>query len=103
MADATQMQLDELDPQKQQEISKKQISEWKKELLEEEEDARKAGNEFKVNMIQMQMDILDQNTENIGEHIRIMIDWCDKELTKLSPDLNTNFPPYNPPIETDAV
>jgi len=103
MADATQMQLDELDPQKQQEIAKKQTSEFKKELLEEEEDARKAGNEFKVNAIQMQMDILDQNTEGIGEHIRIMIEWCDKELAKLSPDLNTNFPPYNPPSGTDAV
>lgn len=111
MADATQMQLDEMDPQKQQAILDENKRLAMKELLEELENARKAGNkaeedaiQMRINITQMQLDLIDpQNAPNLEEHVRIMIDWCDKQLAKLSPDLNTNFPPYNPPSETDAV
>jgi hypothetical protein len=111
MVNATQMQIDELDPQKQQAIIDESKRQGMKELLEELENAKKAGNkaeenaiQMRINVTQMQFDLFDpQNAENIEEHVSIVIDGLNEQLAKLSPDLNTNFPPYNPPAETDAV
>ena len=103
MASAVQMQLDDLDPEKREHVAREQATIFKKELLKEQDEMRKKGNDVMVATIQMQIDTLDQNEEGIEMYIRKMIEWCDKQIKALEPDLNPDFPPYNSPMESDAV
>lgn len=106
MANATQMQLDEIDPPKETEAAKRANAEYRKELLENLKVAQQARNTLSVDTIQMQIDMLDhpENADAINEeYIKKLLVWCDNEIAKLRFDLNTNFPSYNSPSETDAI
>ena len=85
--------------------SKKEKEKRRKELLNEQNYLKKAGDDDMALAVQMQIDELDAPGEAIidEEYVRKMLTWCDKELARLSPDLNTNFPAYNSTRPADAV
>ncbi|MFH0713880.1 MAG: hypothetical protein V1722_04975 [Candidatus Micrarchaeota archaeon] len=103
MVDATQIQLDELDPQKVAAKYEAMMRQARPELLDEIKRHRQAGDTMRADAAQMQLDVLEHNEEGIEAYMIKMIGWCDSEIAKLRSDLNTNFPQYNSPRETDLV
>ncbi len=86
--------------------SKKEKEKRKKELLEEQNYLKKSGDDEMAQAVQIQLDELElpKEEENINkEYILKMLDWYNKEIIRLKPDMNTNFPSYNSPSETDAI
>jgi hypothetical protein len=95
MAAAVQMQLDEIEPPKETEAARREKEKMKIELLKNQQQAKQAGNTVMIDTIQMQLDTLDQKEGATEEYMEKMLAWCDKEIAKLKPDLNSNFPGYS--------
>lgn len=78
----------------------------KRELLEEMEYMKKAGDTEMAEAIKMQIDEIDNppTQEVIDENVIIQtIARLNKEINRIKPDINTNFPDYNSPRESDAI
>ncbi len=85
--------------------SRKEKEKRKAELLDQQAYLKNAGDTEMADAIQMQLDELNPSAANeVDEAYLIkMITWCDGEIAKITPDLNSSFPAYNSPREGDAV
>jgi hypothetical protein len=84
--------------------SKKEKEKRRSELLDELTYLKGAGDSEMADAVQMQINELDAPKEDSNfneEYIIKMLKWYDKEIIRLKPDLNTNFPCYNSPNERD--
>jgi hypothetical protein len=79
----------------------------KKELLEEMNYLKKSGDTEMARAVQMQIDEIDTpSTENEGINEELIIQTIarlNKELDRLRPDINSNFPEYNSVSESDLI